>query len=131
MHEHQDLFRRVVTQLCEAVGLARPSADEDFHFELDGHVVALLHHPEVRPELLHICADLGPMQTRDLHRSLLELNVPLAGGDGGCFGLHPATGSVVYRTSLQLTADLDGAGLPGWIHEIVSGALARSQDQAV
>ena len=118
-------YHRVIEEWCAATGMAVWPDQDDKHVEIDDAVVALVHGGNNDPDTLHILIDLGPYDFPDLQRSLLEMNVPLDSPEHGCFGLHPITGSVVYRAKLHLASDTDGYHLPHFISELIHNARAR------
>ena len=100
------------------------SDHDDKHVEIDDAVVALVPGGDTEPDCLHVLIDLGHYDFPDLQRSLLEHNVPLDSPGHGCFGIHPTTGSVVYRVMLNLGSDTDGHFLPHHISQLIQNARA-------
>jgi hypothetical protein len=92
--------------------------------EIDDAVVSLVPGGNNEPDCLHVLIDLGHYDFPDLQRSLLEHNVPLDSPGHGCFGIHPTTGSVVYRVMLHLGSDADGHFLPNHISQLIQNARA-------
>ena len=119
---HREHYGRVIREWCAATGMPAWSEDNDKHIEIDGIVCGLLPGDEDEPDRMHLFLDLGHYDSSGLHRHLLEQNTRLGAADHGCFGLHPVTGTVVYRTSFNLTLDTDGAQLPEKIRELIDAA---------
>lgn len=122
-------YARVISEWCAATGMAAWRPDEDSHIEIDDTLVGLIPGGSAGPDTLHICIDLGRYDAPDLWPGLLEANVPLE-GEPGCFGLHPLTQAVVYRTWRQLDARTDGARLPQEIASLIDAAR-RKFDAAI
>ncbi len=119
---HREHYGRVIQEWCSVTGMTAWSEDEDKHIEIDGVVCGLLPGDEAEPDRMHLFIDLGQHDSAGLHRHLLEQNARLGEADHGCFGLHPVTGSIVYRTSFNLTLNTDGAQLPEKIRELIDSA---------
>ena len=122
---HRENYSRIIREWCAATGMQAWREDEDKHVEIEGVICGLIPGGTDEPDVMHVYIDLGPYDFPDLHQRLLERNVPLAPPDKGCFGLHPITGSVVYRTAFHLSTDSDGAQLPEKISTLIQ--LAREQ----
>ncbi len=122
---HRQHYRRVIHEWCAATGMPPWNEDDDQHIEIDGTVCGLIPGGEDEPDVMHLLIDLGPHEPNGLYRYLLEQNVPLGTADHGCFGLHPATGAVVYRASLRLSSGTDGTQLPDTISDLVLSARDR------
>ncbi len=112
-------YTRVIQEWCAATGMAAWAGNDDKHVEIDDAVVALVPGGNDAPDTLHILIDLGHYDFPDLQRSLLEHNVPLNSPGYGCFGIHPVTGTVVYRVMLNLANDTDGYQLPHYISQLI------------
>ena len=115
-------YTRVIQEWCAATGMAAWAEQDDKHVEIDDAVVALVPGGKDSPDTLHILIDLGHYDFSDLQRCLLEHNVALNSPGYGCFGLHPITGSVVYRVMLNLANDTDGFLLPHYISQLIHNA---------
>lgn len=115
-------YPRVIREWCEATGMEAWDERDDMHVEINDTLVGLIPGGDEEPDTLHIYIDLGRYDAPELFPSLLAANVPLEGDDHGCFGLHPLTQSVVYRTSKQLGADTDGAALPSALDTLIQSA---------
>lgn len=122
---HRENYGRIIQEWCVATGMTVWREDEDKHVEIDGVVCGLIPGRHDEPDLMHVLIDLGHHYLPNLHQHLLEKNVPLASSDRGCFGLHPITGSVVYRTSFQLTSETDGGQLPAKISTLIQSATEQ------
>ena len=121
-------FSRVIKEWCSATGMRGWTEHEDMHVEFGDTLVGLIHGGEDAPDDLQIYIDLGQIELPDLHRALLEQNILPEFPSSGCFGLHPLTNSIVYRTRLTLTAETNGASLPLEIHQIIDSARERLTD---
>lgn len=122
---HKENYGRIIREWCAATGMLAWREDEDKHVEIDGVVCGLIPGGDDEPEIMHVFFDLGHYYKPELHQHLLEQNVPLESPGFGCFGLHPLTGSVVYRTSLILSADVSGAQLPEKLSSLIQLAKDR------
>ncbi len=118
-------YGRVVREWCAVTGIPLWNEDDDKHIEIDGTVCGLIPGGEEEPDVMHVLIDLGSDEDPALYRHLLEQNAPVATADHGCFGLHPITGSVIYRTSFHLDAGTDGTELPAKISELIETARDR------
>ncbi len=119
MSEH---YPRVIREWCKATGMDAWDERDDVHLEINDTLVGLIHGGDDDPDTLHIYIDLGRYEVPELLPSLLAANVPVEGDDHGCFGLHPLTRSVVYRTSKHLSADTDGTVLPSALDALIRSA---------
>jgi hypothetical protein len=117
-------YTRVIREWCATTGMLAWGDSDDKHVEIDDAVVALVPGGNNEPDCLHVLIDLGHYDFPDLERSLLEHNVPLDSPGHGCFGIHPTTGSVVYRVMLNLESDTDGHFLPHHISQLIQNARA-------
>lgn len=115
-------YTRVIQEWCAATGMASWAGQDEKHVEIDDAVVALVPGGNDATDALHILIDLGYYDFPDLQRCLLEHNVSLDSPGNGCFGLHPVTGSVVYRVMLNLGNDTDGYLLPHHISQLIHSA---------
>ena len=122
-------YERVIHEWCSATGMPPWGVEEDQHVEIDDTLVGLIPGGADDPDGLHIYIDLGRYDAPEIWPGLLEANVPLA-DDSGCFGLHPLTQSVVYRTRRQLDSHTDGARLPQEIEALIRAAR-RKFDAAI
>lgn len=120
-----DHYPRVIQEWCTATGMETWGARDDMHVEIDDTLVGLIHGGENEPDDLHIYIDLGHLELPELHRALLEQNAQIESEDHGCFALHPLTNSIVYRTSLHLTADTNGATLPQELNHLIHTVRTR------
>ena len=118
-------YHRVIREWCEATGMEAWDEREDMHVEINDTLVGLIPGGENEPDALHIYLDLGHHDLPDLYASLLEANVSIDADDQGCFGLHPLTQSVVYRTKRQLGSDTDGSQLPTALDALIRSARSR------
>ena len=117
-------YTRVIQEWCSTTGMLAWADRNDKHVEIDDAVVALVPGGDNEPECLHVLIDLGHYDFPDLQRSLLEHNVPLDSPGHGCLGIHPTTGSVVYRVMLNLGSETNGHVLPHHISQLIQKARA-------
>jgi hypothetical protein len=117
-------YTRVIQEWCATTGMLAWSDNDDKHVEIDDAVVAFIPSGDHEPDCLHVLIDLGHYDFPDLQRCLLEHNVSLDSPGHGCFGIHPTTGSVVYRVMLNLGRDTDGHFLPYHISQLIQNARA-------
>jgi hypothetical protein len=117
-------YTRVIQEWCATTGMLAWSDNDDKHVEIDDAVVAFISSGDHEPDCLHVLIDLGHYDFPDLQRCLLEHNVSLDSPGHGCFGIHPTTGSVVYRVMLNLGRDTDGHFLPHHISLLIQNARA-------
>jgi hypothetical protein len=117
-------YTRVIQEWCATTGMLAWSDNDDKHVEIDDAVVAFIPSGDHEPDCLHVLIDLGHYDFPDLQRCLLEHNVSLDSPGHGCFGIHPTTGSVVYRVMLNLGRDTDGHFLPHHISLLIQNARA-------
>jgi len=122
---HRQHYGRVIQEWCTVTGMPPWNEDDDKHIEIDGLVCGLIPGGDEEPDLMHLLIDLGPHDSAGLYQYLLEQNVPLGTTDHGCFGLHPVTGSVVYRASFRLGIDTDGTQLPSKISALIGSVRDR------
>lgn len=118
-------YSRVIREWCDATGMQAWDERDDMHLQINDTLVGLIPGSDDEPDSLNIYLDLGRYDVPDLYASLLEANVALHGDDHGCFGLHPLTQAVVYRTSRQLQADTDGSQLPSALDALIRSAKSR------
>ena len=118
-------YGRVIQEWCAVTGMSPWNEDDDKHIEIDGTVCGLIPGTDDEPDVMHVLIDLGPSDSVLPYQYLLEQNISLGIADHGCFGLHPVTGSIVYRAMLSLSVDTDGALLPEKIQELVISARDR------
>jgi hypothetical protein len=118
-------YDRVIREWCAATGMPPWNEDDDKHIEIDGTICGLIPGGEDEPDVMHVLIDLGPEDDAGLYRYLLEQNTPLGNADHGCFGLHPVTGSVVYRACFHLSTSTDGTLLPEKIYALLESARDR------
>jgi len=118
-------YPRVIREWCDATGMAAWNERDDMHIEINDTLVGLIPGGEQDPDSLHIYFDLGRYDLPDLYASLLEANVPLDSDDQGCFGLHPLTRSVVYRTKQRLGPETDGSQLPNALDVLIQAARSK------
>ena len=128
---HRENYGRIIQEWCNATGMTLWQEHEDKHVEIDGFVCGLIPGGHKEPDVMHVLIDLGNPYFPDLHQRLLEQNVPLESLDRGCFGLHPITGSVVYRTSFQLTSETNGGELPLKISVLIQSLMERLEISSV
>ena len=121
-------YSRVIQEWCDATGMQVWVEHNDMHVEIGDTLIGLIHGGTQAPDDLHVYIDLGHLELPELYRSLLEQNVLLQSEDQGCFGLHPVTNSIVYRTSVHLTADTNGATLPQKINQLIHLERARIEN---
>jgi hypothetical protein len=112
-------YSRVIQEWCNATGMHAWSEHSDMHVEIEDTLVGLINGGEDNPDLIHIYIDLGHIEMPDLHRALLEQNITSELSNQGYFGVHPLTQSIVYRTSVHLTADTNGASLPKVLNQLI------------
>lgn len=117
-------YSRVINEWCEATGMQPWAPDADMHIDIENTTVGLLYDEHASPNALHVYIDLGHMELPDLHRQLLEFNMLLDSPHGGCFALHPHSGSLVYRAAIALSDDTNGAALPQHIAGLIATARA-------
>jgi hypothetical protein len=72
--------------------------------------------------------DLGHWDRPDLYRILLEENTPISSDGHGCFGLHPVTGSIVYRSQKSLSSESNGTNLLEEIKRLIHVAKIRLEN---
>jgi hypothetical protein len=120
-----DHYPRVIQEWCAATGMQTWAERDDMHVEIDDTLVGLIHGGESEPDDLYIYIDLGHLELPELYRSLLEQNVQIEPANHGCFAIHPVTNSIVYRTSLHLTADTNGASLPQELNQLIHTVRSR------
>jgi hypothetical protein len=118
-------YPRVIREWCEATGMEVWDERHDMHVEINDTLVGLIPGGDDEPDSLHIYLDLGHHELPDLYASLLEANVAIDADDQGCFGLHPLTQSVVYRTKRRLQADTDGSQLPTALDALIRSTRSR------
>lgn len=121
-------YPRVIQEWCAATGMQAWGERDDMHVEIDDTLIGLIHGGEDEPDDLHIYIDLGHLELPDLYRNLLEQNVQIESANHGCFAIHPVTNSIVYRTSLHLTADTNGATLPQALNQLIHSARMRLEN---
>lgn len=115
-------YSRVIREWCEATGMQAWDERDDMHVEINDTLVGLIPGGDADPDTLHIYIDLGRYDAPEILPGLLAANVPLEADDPGCFGLHPLTQSVVYRTSKRLDANTNGARLPSALDALIQSA---------
>ncbi len=121
-------YSRVIREWCAATGMQTWAAHEDMHISIGETLVGLIHNNSETPELIHVYIDLGHWERPDLYRILLEENTPLNFDDHGCFGLHPVTGSIVYRSQKLLSDEISGANFLEEIKHLVHVAKIRLEN---
>jgi hypothetical protein len=119
------IYERVIAEWCNATGMTPWAADAHMHVELEGTTVGLVFAEDVNPQVLNVYFDLGTMDFPDMNQFLLLMNIPVDTPGGGCYALHPETGSVVYRMGLELNDALDGASLPEMLYQCLLQSRAR------
>lgn len=120
-------YTRVIHEWCETTGMQPWAPDANMHIDMENTTIGLLYNETVSPGALHVYIDLGHKNLPDLHRQLLELNMALDSPYGGCFALHPETGSLVYRAAMALSDETDGSALPQHIADLIAAARAPLQ----
>lgn len=123
-----DHYPRVIQEWCDATGMQAWPEHDDMHVEIDHTLVGLIHGGDSEPDALHIYIDLGHLELPELYRNLLEQNVQLENPQHGCFAVHPLTNSIVYRTSMQLSAATNGAHLPQELNQLIQLVRARLEN---
>jgi hypothetical protein len=118
-------YRRVIQQWCDATGMSPWSPEDDMHIDIADTTIGLVHDAHASPDFLHVYFDLGQWEFPDIHRCLLQENLVVDRRGNACFGLHPETGSIVYRLSILLTVETDGATLPDVLAETIDVARQR------
>lgn len=118
-------YQRIITEWCQTTGMPAWSPLEDQHLEINDTLVGLIPGTADEPDALHIYIDLGRYDVADIYPNLLEANLPLDASDRGCFGLHPLTRSVVYRTLRRLDADTDAATLAQQLEALITNVRHR------
>lgn len=121
-------YSRIIREWCAVTGMQAWAEYEDMHIFFGDTLVGLIHDNSETPELLHVYIDLGRWDSPDIHRKLLEDNAPLGFPDFGCFGLHPATGSVIYRTRKLISAESTGENLLNDIKILISTVKNRLEN---
>jgi hypothetical protein len=121
-------YSRVIREWCAATGMQAWAAHEDMHISIGETLVGLIHNNSETPELLHVYIDLGHWERPDLYRILLEENTPLNFDDHGCFGLHPITGSIVYRSQKLLSDEISGTNFLEEIKQLIHVAKTRLEN---
>ena len=121
-------YSRVIHEWCTATGMQVWAAHEDMHISIGETLVGLIHNTSETPELLHVYIDLGHWERPDLYRKLLEENTPISSEDHGCFGLHPETGSVVYRSKKLLSDESNGTKLIEEIKQLIHVVKTRLEN---
>ncbi len=122
LNEH---YPRVIQEWCSATGMQVWAEHDDMHVEIDDTLIGLIHGGENEPDDLHIYIDLGHLELPELYRVLLQENARIESEDHGCFAIHPLTNSIVYRTSMHLTAETNGATLPQELNQLVHTVRTR------
>ena len=123
-----DHYPKVIQEWCKATGMQPWGEREDVHVEIDDTLVGLIHGGENESDDLQIYIDLGHLELPELYRSLLEQNVQIESDKHGWFAIHPVTNSIVYRASLHLTADTNGATLPHELNQLIHSARTRLEN---
>lgn len=121
-------YSRVIREWCAATGMQAWAEHEDMHISIGDTLVGLIHNHSETQELLHVYIDLGHWDRPDLYRILLEENTPISSDDHGCFGLHPVTGSIVYRSQKSLSSDSNGTNLLEEIKRLIHVAKIRLEN---
>ena len=121
-------YSRVIREWCAVTGMQAWAEYEDMHIFIGDTLVGLIHDSSETPELLHVYIDLGRWDSPDIHRKLLEENAPVEFSDLGCFGLHPATGSVIYRTNKLLSVESSGENLLKEIKTLINTVKNRLEN---
>lgn len=124
-------YSRVIQEWCTATGMPTWSEHEDMHVEIGDTLVGLIHTDTGASDALHVYIDLGHLELPELHRTLLEQNVAPQFSDQGCFGLHPLTSSIVYRTTIILTENTNGASLPQELNQLIDSIRERLETSLV
>lgn len=128
---HCENYGRIIQEWCNATSMSVWDERADKHVEINGFVCGLIPGGHDESDVMHVLIDLGHPYFPDLLQRLLEQNVSLEFSDHGCFGLHPLTGSVVYRTSFQLTSETDGGELPLKISALIQSVMERLEISSV
>ena len=114
MHEKQ--HQRLIEEMCAHVGIDDAAEIvRSRHIAVDGTVVGMTFQEGAERSSLLLHYDLGAFPQPGIEKKLLQLNASAMCGAGECFGLHLESGSVVYRTQLDLTPNDSGADLAGSI----------------
>lgn len=121
-------YSRVIREWCAVTGMQVWAEYEDMHISIGDTLVGLIHDSSETPELLHVYIDLGHWDRPDMYRKLLEDNAPVGFSDHGCFGLHPATGSIIYRATKLLSAETSGENLLEEIKTLINTVKNRLEN---
>ena len=124
-------YSRVIREWCAATGMQAWAEHEDMHISIGDTLIGLIHNSSETPELLHVYIDLGHWDRPDLYRILLEENTPIGCDDHGCFGLHPVTGSIVYRSQKLLSAESNGTNLLEEIKHLIHVVKNRLENSLI
>lgn len=109
MQENQ--YVRLIEEMCAQVGIDNAAeVTRSRHVMVDGTVVGLGLPPD-DGEGVPLLFDLGVMPHDGIERKLLQINAAAEMQHGECFAMHPQTGSIVYRTSANVTPHDCGADL--------------------
>lgn len=112
-------YEQIVQQMCEHVGIDDWwNAVNTQHVTVDGTVVGLIYTEDIDPPSILLCIDLGAIDEgfdSPKYRTILELNMLLAKGQSGYFGIHPTRELWVYLARVDLTRSIDGKWLADFI----------------
>jgi hypothetical protein len=123
---HSRIYERIIEEWCSATGMEPWPAEAEVTVTIEGTPVAIVYDGEHAPSSLNFFIDTGWACSPDEFGNLLARNIQLAPGCGH-FALHPDTGNVLYRTSLELAEGVDGASLPEWLCDRAAEARIRLQ----
>ncbi|MES2772400.1 MAG: CesT family type III secretion system chaperone [Pseudomonadota bacterium] len=112
-------YERLLREMCEHVGIHDWwNAVQTQHVTVDDTIVGLIYTEDIDPPSILICINLGALDAETSamqYRTLLELNVLLAKGQSGYFGIHPTEELWVYMARVDLTRTLNGKWLADFI----------------
>jgi hypothetical protein len=120
-----DQYSRVIDEWCNATGMSPWRTDEDMNVVIGDTTWGFIYDSIGTPDTLHVFGDLNIVDSVELNRRMLELNLSIDSHPGGTFALHPETSSMVYRLELPLTPGLDGAELPARLTALLGAARAQ------
>ena len=120
-------YLRVIQQWCDATGMTPcVSWRVDTHIDIADTTVGLVHDARTSPDFLHVYFDLGQWEFPKIFTGVsCKTTWSSTRAATAYFGLHPETGSIVYRLSIALTVGTDGASLPDVLAEASDVARQR------
>lgn len=122
----QEIYRALVYQLCELVGLADPErVVTTGALCIDDFQLSLSYQELLNPNVLVIKVSVGMLDVTHAHqayRSLLEANAVLAEFRGECLGLAPQGDVVILFAHLSLTLNTRAQDLADGLENAIAQA---------